>query len=70
VMAVYESRESWERFRDDILTPGLAGVDDSLPSPPEEMTFESRCSTPGNGQPEPRPRQLAPTAGGWRSRSR
>jgi sarcosine oxidase gamma subunit len=40
VMAVHESRESWERFRDDTLMPGLAGVDDGLPGPPEEMTFD------------------------------
>jgi hypothetical protein len=39
-MAVHESRKSWERFRDDTLMPGLAGVDDGLPGPPEEMTFD------------------------------
>ena len=27
VMAVHESRESWERFRDHTLMPGLAGID-------------------------------------------
>jgi hypothetical protein len=40
MMAVHESRESWERFRDDTLVPGLAGVDHGLPGPPEEMTFD------------------------------
>jgi hypothetical protein len=40
VMAVHESRESGERFRDDTLMPGLASIDDGLPGPPEEMTFE------------------------------
>ena len=40
VMSVYESRESWERFRDDTLTPGLAGIDDGLPGPTEAMTFD------------------------------
>jgi hypothetical protein len=40
VLAVHESRESWERFRDDTLTPGLASVDDGLSGPPEELTFE------------------------------
>jgi len=40
VMAVHDSRESWERFRDDTLIPGLASVDDGLPGPSEEMTFE------------------------------
>jgi hypothetical protein len=40
VLAVHESRESWERFRDDTLTPDLASVDDGLSGPPEELTFE------------------------------
>jgi hypothetical protein len=40
VMAVHESRESWESFRDDTLTPGLAGIDDGLPGPPKEVTFD------------------------------
>jgi hypothetical protein len=37
VMAVHDS---WERFRDDTLMPGLASVDDGLPRPPDEMTFD------------------------------
>ena len=40
VLTVHESRDSWERFRDDTLMPGLASVDDGLPGPPEEMTFD------------------------------
>ena len=40
VMSVHESRESWERFRDDTLMPGLDSVDDGLPGPPEETAFE------------------------------
>jgi hypothetical protein len=40
VMAVHDSRESWERFRDDTLVPGLARVENGLPGPPEETTFE------------------------------
>ena len=40
VMTVHESRESWERFRDETLMPGLAGVDDGLRGPPEETTFD------------------------------
>jgi|SRR5215204_1437172 len=40
VMTVHESRESFERFRDDTLMPGLAGVDDGLPGPREEITFD------------------------------
>lgn len=40
VLTVHESRDSWERFRDHTLMPGLASVDDGLPGPPEEMTFD------------------------------
>jgi hypothetical protein len=40
VMAVHDSRESWERFRDETLLPGLASVENGPPSPPQEMTFE------------------------------
>jgi hypothetical protein len=40
VMAVHDSRESWERFRDETLLPGLARVENGLPGPPEETTFE------------------------------
>jgi hypothetical protein len=39
-MAVHDSRESWERFRDETLLPGLASVENGLPGPPEETTFE------------------------------
>ena len=40
VLTVHESRDSWGRFRDDTLMPGLASADDGLPGPPEEMTFD------------------------------
>jgi len=40
IMAVHDSQESWERFRDDTLMPGLASVDNGLPGPPDEMTFD------------------------------
>ena len=40
VMSVHESRESWERFRDDTLMPGLDSVDEGLPGRPEETAFE------------------------------
>ncbi len=40
VIAVHDSRESWERFRDETLLPGLASVENGLPGPPEETTFE------------------------------
>jgi hypothetical protein len=41
IVAIHDSRESWERFRDDMLQPRLsAGVKGGFTSPPQETTFE------------------------------
>ena len=41
IMAVHDSRESWERFRDCILMPRMKqGIGDGFPSPPRETAFE------------------------------
>ncbi|TRW44814.1 hypothetical protein [Georgenia yuyongxinii] len=41
VMAVHESQESWERFRDDILLPAMRkGIDGGFTSMPEETTVD------------------------------
>ena len=41
IVAVHESRESWERFRDDILLPRLQeGIEGGLAGPPEETTID------------------------------
>ncbi len=41
IVAVHESRESWERFRDNILMPRLKeGVRGGFTTPPEETAFE------------------------------
>jgi hypothetical protein len=41
VLAVHESEESWEHFRDNILGPKLAaGVEGGFASPPDETTIE------------------------------
>lgn len=41
VVALWDSRESWERFRDNTLMPGLQEMGDAgFPSPPQETTFE------------------------------
>jgi hypothetical protein len=41
VVAIHDSKESWERFRDETLLPGLQEVGDrGLPAPPEETAFE------------------------------
>lgn len=41
IIAVHESRESWEQFRDHILLPRLRqGIKGGFTSPPEESVFE------------------------------
>ena len=41
VVALWDSRESGERFRDDTLLPGFQAAGDAgLPVPPQETTFE------------------------------
>lgn len=41
IIAVHDSKESWERFRDDILMPRLRqGVQGGFVTPPQEMEFE------------------------------
>ena len=41
IVAIHETRESWERFRDDTLMPKLqAGIEGGLPAPPQETAFE------------------------------
>ena len=41
VMVVHDSKESWERFRDDILMPKLQeGVEGGFTTPPQEQAFE------------------------------
>lgn len=41
IMAVHDSQESWERFRDAELIPKMsAGIEGGFPTPPQETTFE------------------------------
>jgi len=41
VVAVHDSKESWERFREDILMPQLKkGIKGGLTAPPQETAFE------------------------------
>jgi hypothetical protein len=41
IVAIHDSRESWERFRDQTLRPGLAELGDAgFAAHPEETTFE------------------------------
>jgi hypothetical protein len=41
VVALHESQESWEKFRDGTLMPKMqAGIEGGFTAPPEETTFE------------------------------
>jgi len=41
IMAVHESQQSWERFRDEILLPRFqAGIEGGFPTPPEETALD------------------------------
>jgi len=41
IVAVHESRESWEQFRDDILLPRMKqGIKGGFAAPPQEQAFE------------------------------
>jgi hypothetical protein len=41
IVAVHDSRESWEGFRDGTLIPAMqAGVEGGFTAPPSERTFE------------------------------
>jgi heme-degrading monooxygenase HmoA len=41
IVAIHESRESWENFRDGTLMPQLhAGVEGGFQEPPQETSFE------------------------------
>ena len=41
IMAVHDSKESWEKFRDDTLLPRLKeGIEGGFTTPPEETTID------------------------------
>jgi hypothetical protein len=41
IIAIHDSRESWERFRDGVLIPKMgAGIEGGFTAPPRETTFE------------------------------
>jgi hypothetical protein len=40
-VAVHDSKESWERFRDGILNPKMQqGIEGGFTTPPQETTFD------------------------------
>lgn len=41
IVAIHDSRESWEKFRDGTLTPRMQqGIEGGFASPPQETGFE------------------------------
>jgi hypothetical protein len=41
IVAIHDSKESWEKFRDGILMPTTSkGIEGGFTSPPQETTFE------------------------------
>ncbi|AFY02364.1 hypothetical protein [Bdellovibrio bacteriovorus] len=41
VIAIHDSQESWEEFRDDVLMPRLSkGIQGGFTTPPQEQSFE------------------------------
>jgi hypothetical protein len=41
IIAIHDSRESWEKFRDGTLTPRMqAGIEGGFTGPPQETGFE------------------------------
>jgi hypothetical protein len=41
IMAVHDSQESWERFRDEVLLPRMqAGIEGGFATPPEETVVD------------------------------
>jgi hypothetical protein len=41
IVAIHNSQESWERFRDGVLMPAMEkGIEGGFTAPPQETTFE------------------------------
>ena len=41
IVALHDSRESWEKFRDEVLMPRMGqGIEGGFTAPPEERTFD------------------------------
>ena len=54
IVAVHESKESCERFRDEILMPQLPSIEGGFPTPPQETAVEVYKLMP---KPLPPPRR-------------
>lgn len=44
VIAVWDSKATWEKFRDETLLPGLQGLDSGFPGPPKLTEFEAEVN--------------------------
>jgi hypothetical protein len=42
VVAIHDSKGSWETFRDETLMPGLQNAEDAFTDQPNELAFEVR----------------------------
>lgn len=41
IIAIHDSQEGWERFRNDVLMPRMAeGIEGGFTTPPQETTFQ------------------------------
>ena len=48
IVAVHDSKASWERFRDETLMPRMqAGIDGGFAGPPQETVFEVQSELRG-----------------------
>lgn len=45
IIAIHDSQESWERFRDAARPRARQGIEGGLPVPPQETTFEVHTFT-------------------------
>jgi hypothetical protein len=53
IIAVHESKESWERFRDGILMSRMQqGIEGGFPTPPEEIAIDVYRSCHSGRRPE------------------
>ncbi len=52
IFAIHESRESWERFRNEILMPRMKqGIEGGFTSPPQETVFPVHSMVPEGAVP-------------------
>ena len=71
IVAIHESQESWERFRNETLMPTMSeGIEGGFPTPPEETTFRFTTSRPVRRTPNAAFWSTAPRKGLRQARPR